>query len=183
MGSRETSLLYNTCNIATEIMGIFICSSAMSSPDLLPIIKFSLYASIAVDCMRGLISLVAILFAIVWGHSSMNYQTKDTVVTVTYVLTLSGALAGLILCVFYEFNYESTDMAATPWLAVYYYIGIAAYSLMKGILYVTGGLYFVDYVKSLSPSYVVLRPRKEVEMAEKQPQKYTRVPVYPTTSQ
>ena len=177
MDSRYTSVVYYACNIATEVMGIFICNNSFASPDLLPAIKYSLYACLAVDITRALVSLLAILFALIWGTTAMADNVKSNITTAAYILTGIGLVASVGLCVFYELNYANTDMAATPWLSFYYYIGVAAYALMKTILFVTGGLYFAVYVNSLpKPVYAAISQRSPTEMTQ---QKYMRVPVYP----
>ena len=177
MGPKEISLLYYLFNIAVEILGIMISSSSLGSPDLLPIIRFSLYVCIVVDSIRAVPSLLAMIFALIWGSSRLDKRVKESVVMGIYIFTGAGLVASAGLCVFYELNYRNTDMAATPWLSTYYYLGIAAYALMKSLLFGTAGYYFAEYVKSLPDAreYVPVRSTANpVEM----PQRYYRVPVY-----
>ena len=180
MGSRESAIVYYVTNIATEVMGMVICVNGLQSPDILSIIKYSLFVCIAIDIFRTIASLVAIIFAFIWGTTTIiTADLKSTLKMVTYIVTGSGLVISIGLCIFYEVYYDYTDMASTPWLRTYYSLGVLGYALMKTILFVSGGYFMADYINSLpiKAEYVHVQglpqPR-EVEMA----QRYQRVPVY-----
>ncbi len=176
MGVRESSLMYYALNIGAEILGLAICYNSLQSPDILTTLRYGLYVSVVIDILRGIVSLLAIIFAFIWGSTGLSADAKKTVTVVIWVLTGLGLGIGFGLCIFYEASFKSTDMAATPWLSTYYYFGVVFYALMKSILFAAGGYYLVNYVESLTTlgAYRKVPTNEGVEMRPL----YQRVPVY-----
>ena len=176
LGSRESTIMYAVVNIGAELLGLAICWSEYQSPDVLSDIKASLNYSAGVDIVRAMLSFMLIIAAIVLGDG-ISAAVKSTISTLMYIFTGAGAVAGAALCVFYEIRYESTDMASTPWLSIYYYLGVVLYSLMKMILYVSACLYFVQFVNELKEQRRYTPVKAQVNPDIEMRQIYQRVPV------
>ena len=168
-------IIYYGTTAVSEAMGLFISYSASKSPDILPAISKGLGWSIFIDYFKLAISLLAIIFLAI-AKKGMEATARLVFQIVAAVFHGLGLIIGIALCVYYEMNYESTDMASTPWLSTYYYIGVLAYAIMKNILFCSACYYFYYYVeglKSNSREYMIVSQiPQDIEM----PQYYQHVP-------
>ena len=153
MASWVTTTLYCCFGLMSEVVGFLISYNGRQSPDVLANVRLFLYLCILLDCYKALLYAVLGFVVPCWNPSSLTPSAKSFFTILAYVLGGVGLLAGVALCTLFEFNYASTDMASTPWLSLYYYLGVAMYAIMKNLLLLGAIFQFVDYIQNISMPY------------------------------
>ena len=139
------SIVHSGVSIFTEALGILICLNCLYTPDMMPIIKFSVKFCIGFDGFKALTSL----FTIICFYLDITYNNKKTYLWIVGSINGFSVLISIIMIIFYEYNYYNTYMADSPWLAWSYYPGIILYGLMKLLVFGTGSCCLLLYITKI----------------------------------
>eukprot|EP00826_Nyctotherus_ovalis_P061101 TRINITY_DN865_c0_g1_i14.p1 TRINITY_DN865_c0_g1~~TRINITY_DN865_c0_g1_i14.p1 ORF type:complete len:171 (+),score=10.96 TRINITY_DN865_c0_g1_i14:190-702(+) len=130
-------------SVSLELLGIYICYREYISPDRLEDLYSSLLISFILDCVKIVISFLALIILLFVQYLGSSYH--QFVRWSIYIL--GGLVAAASIYTVYSLctNFESTTLASMPWFLVQYYLGITVYALVKLALFGCGLLYTCWY--------------------------------------